>query len=468
MIRDAQGLSLSGSREASALYDRAVGHLVRFQAEVVEVAATAVTLDASCAMAGVLSAYLSLMSTEAAGADTARGVLAAVDAQGVMLTPREQAHQAAAARWVAGDMGGAGALLGEITIEYPRDLLALAVGHQIDFFTGNAARLRDRVGGARGSWTPDDANFGFVEGMYAFGLEECNLYELSEETAQQAVDTNPDDVWAIHAMTHTYEMQGEVGRGVGFLRDREGDWAAGNFLNVHNSWHYALFLLEGGDVSGALDVYDRVLHHDASEDVALELLDATSLLWRLHLEHVGAGDRWQPLADAWARILCPGFYPFNDMHAVMAFVGAGDMNRAHELVEALEEVAQSAVTTTGSMMTARVGLPVCRGLVAYGEGDNDRVLDELLRVREHLHEFGGSHAQRDVVQRTLLEAAIRGGRANLARALIDERLGVRDASTYAWTRRARLLADRGDPTGARAARERARDLADTIRVATTA
>ncbi len=140
----------------------------------------------------------------------------------------------------------------------------------------------------------------------------------------------------------------------------------------------------------------------------------TSLLWRLHLEHVAAGDRWQPLADAWARILCPGFYPFNDMHAVMAFVGAGDMNRARTNSWGPGGRRTEAVTTTGSMMTARVGLSVCRGLVAYGEGDDDRVLDELLRVREHLHEFGGSHAQRDVVQRTLLEAAIRGGRATAA------------------------------------------------------
>ena len=225
-------------------------------------------------------------------------------------------------------MLGAGATLADISLQYPRDLLALAVGHQIDFFTGNATKLRDRIGRALWAWTPDDPQFGFVQGMYAFGLEECNLYGLSEEMAQRAVDTNPDDVWGIHAMVHTYEMQGRIPEGVRFIRDREADWATGNFLNVHNSWHYALYLLQGGDVPGALAVYDRVLHHDGSEDVALELLDATALLWRLHLEGEPVGDRWQPLADAWGRLLTPGYYPFNDMHAAMAFVGAGDLGRA--------------------------------------------------------------------------------------------------------------------------------------------
>jgi hypothetical protein len=63
-------------------------------------------------------------------------------------------------------------------------------------------------------------------------------------------------------------------------------------------------------VAGALAVYDRVLHHDESQDVALELLDATALLWRLPLEGISVGDRWPPLAQAWERLLAPGFYPF--------------------------------------------------------------------------------------------------------------------------------------------------------------
>ena len=83
--------------------------------------------------------------------------------------------------------------------------------------------------------------------MYAFGLEECNLYELSQEIAQRAIETNPDDVWGIHAMVHTYEMQGRIAEGVRFMRESEANWSTGNFLNVHNSWHYALYLLQGGD-----------------------------------------------------------------------------------------------------------------------------------------------------------------------------------------------------------------------------
>ena len=464
MAADARGLSLTGSAAAAIAYDRAIDHLIRFQAEVVDAAAAAVATDPGCALASLLGAYLALMSTEESAVAVARDALANVRAGRDDLLPRERAHLAAAERWVAGDMTGAGELLGEISVEYPRDLLALVVGHQIDFFTGNAVNLRDRIGRALGGWHADDQQLGFVYGMYAFGLEECNLYRQSEEFGQAAVEHNPDDVWGIHAVVHTYEMAGRIPDGVRFMRSREADWMAGNFLNVHNSWHYALYLLQGGDTGGALAVYDRILHHEGSEDVALELLDASALLWRMQLEGTGVGNRWQPLASAWGRVLAPGFYPFNDMHAVMAFIGNGELDRAGKVVRDLEEVvAHGDLTATGPRMTATIGLPVCRSLVHFGRGGYGSVIAGLMPIRTRIHEFGGSHAQRDAVERTLLEAAIRAGRLDLAAALVSERLSVRECNTYAWSKRAALMSATGNHSGAASALARAHELAGDIR-----
>jgi len=465
MAADGRGLEMTGSAGAVAAYDRALDHLIRFRTEVADAAAAAAAADPGCLLARVLVAYLALMSTEEGSVAAAREALPAAGSRDAGL-PRERAHLAAVRRWAAGDMAGAGSLLADISVRWPRDLLALAVGHQVDFFTGDAVNLRDRIGRAIGAWHDDDRQLGFVRGMYAFGLEECNLYGLSAEVGQCAVQANPDDVWGIHAVVHTHEMQGEIPEGIRFLRDREARWQTGNFLNVHNSWHYALYLLQGNDVAEALGVYDKVLHHAGSQDVALELLDATALLWRLRLEGIGVGGRWQPLAQAWARLLTPGFYPFNDMHAIMAFVGAGDLARAEEVVTVLERVtAEGDPSTTGWQMTSGVGLPVCRSLLHFGRGSYRRVLDELMPIRTRVHEFGGSHAQRDAVERTLLEAAIRASRTDLALALVSERLAVRECNTYAWSKQAGLLAATADRSGAAAAAARAGELAAQIRAA---
>ena len=106
-------------------------------------------------------------------------------------------------------------------------------------------------------------------------------------------------------------------------------------------------------------------------------------------------------------------------------------------------------------MTAEVGLPAGRAIVAFTEGRNDDVIAELLPIRRAFNHFGGSHAQRDLLQRTLTEAAIRSNQLDLARALVDERLSLRESSVYGLLARARILAQRGDDAAATAARKAA-------------
>lgn len=463
---DRQGLPITGSAEAIAAYDRAVDHLQRFQIDMVEAATDSIDADPTFAMGHLMLAEMTLMSTDGADLAAATELLATAEtiAADGSLTPRELAHLEAVRRWVAGDMTGAGVVLDDLVLEHPLDVLALFVGHQIDFFRGDAVSLRDRVGKVLPAWDHEDPRFGYLLGMYAFGLEESNLYGLSEEVGRRAVELHPNDVWAIHAVVHTCEMEGRVPDGVRYLQERWDDWAEANFLNVHNSWHYALYLLQGEEPQRALEVYDRVLHHDGSEDLALELLDASALLWRMHLDGVDVGERWQPLADAWARCLVPGFYPFNDMHAAMSYVASGDVDRARELAAELERIAANAdPSVTAQVMTADVGAPVARAIAGFGDGDYESTVDALLPIRRQVSEFGGSHAQRDAVQRTLIEAARRSGDTRLARALLAERLGVRDANTHDWRKVAQVLGADGDTAGSRSATEKADGLVGDIR-----
>ncbi|WP_043268619.1 tetratricopeptide repeat protein [Streptomyces sp. CT34] len=450
--------------EALRHYEQALDDLLFFRPRIIDTTQALLAAAPRSPMGQALAAYLGVLGTEEKDADRAHERFSRfrADLDADRLTPRERMHIAAATAWLDGDYRTAGRVLGEISVAHPRDLLALFAGHHHDFLTGDAQRLRDRVGGALDAWDEDDPHRAPLLGMYAFGLEETGHYEHAEQIGRAALDRHPHDVWAIHGVVHTYEMRGRFADGIRFLDARSAHWSSGTLLTVHNWWHYALYALESGDTARVLDIYDSALHHDGSAGVAMELLDAASLLWRLYLAEDDQSTRWTALADAWERRADGPHYAFNDAHAVMAYAGAGRIDRARRLVRDRERWLAAGPARANRAMTAEIGLPVCRALIAYGCGDHAGAADLLLPIRHRVHEFGGSHAQRDAVQRTLVEAVLRADRPGLARTLLSERIQLRPICPYNWSAKARLEDRLGAPDRAAEARKRAADQAAAV------
>jgi tetratricopeptide (TPR) repeat protein len=324
--------------------------------------------------------------------------------------------------------------------EYPTDALALQVGHLADFYHGDRDNLRGRVARALPLWSRDMPGYGFVLGMLAFGLEECGDYGRAEEMGRRATEVEPDDCWAQHAVTHVMEMQARQAEGIAWMETRREHWAqADNGFASHNWWHTALFHLDLGRADRALEMYDRVIRPEPTK-VQLQMLDAAALLWRLHLQQIDGGRRWNEIADTYEATAEAGFYAFNDMHAMMAYAATGRLDDAQRLLAAMEGAATG--PGTNASMTRRVGLPIARAIDAFGRGQYSETVDLLLPVRYRAHAFGGSHAQRDVVHRTLIEAALRGGRYQLARALAIERTALKPHCPFSWKLRQRAEAMR--------------------------
>ncbi len=402
-------------------------------------------------------AGLMLISTERAVEPELRRSVKAAEALTDQANERERGHIAAARAWLDGDFQRAVSRYGEVLIDYPRDALALQIAHQCDFFLGQSSLLRDRVARVLPDWDESIPGYGYVLGMYAFGLEEMGDYGRAEETGRRAVELVPSDTWGIHAVTHVFEMQGRLREGVEWLTSRTVDWAPNNAFAFHNWWHLALYYLDLGQIDQVLNIYDQSLRPGHST-VALEMLDAASLLWRLSLLGFNVGNRWQDLADTYEPMAEDAYYAFNDMHAMMAFVADGRQAAAQKLLAALER--RVSHQNTNAMMTRDVGLPVCRALFAFGQGNYRTTVDLLLPVRPMAHRFGGSHAQRDVLSLTLIEAALRSGQGRLARALMAERTALKPTSPDNWVTTARAL----DLLGEKEEAERARAQATSLRI----
>ena len=139
---DAHGNPMSGDADTIERYDLAMDRLVRFHPEVIDIATELAGEDSPVPMAHALIAYLHLMSTDPADLGTAREAYEALVASDG--NAREQAHAAAIGAWQAGDWTGAARKLDDLLVRWPTDLLALMLGHQLDFFLGDAQNLRDR------------------------------------------------------------------------------------------------------------------------------------------------------------------------------------------------------------------------------------------------------------------------------------------------------------------------------------
>lgn len=424
---DTAGHAVSGAnRESLAAFERAAHELRCFIGDPVASVEVALAASPEMVMAHVLKAYLHLLGTEPAGMAVARACHEA--ARTLPANDRERGHLEAVRLLTEGRWREAGRTLEDVSVAHPRDALALQAGHQIDFFTGDSRMLRDRIARALPAWSRSIPGYHALLGMHAFGLEETGDYAQAEKQGRAAVELERRDGWGWHAVAHVYEMRNRPRDGIAWMTRDTDAWSNDSFFAVHNWWHLALFQLELGQVEEVLRLFDGPIYGKRS-NVVLDMIDASALLWRLQLRGTDVGDRWSGVADNWAPIAGAGNYAFNDMHAMMAFVGS----HRTDLQQAVLEAQRAAMTGLGDNadFTREVGHAATRAIQAFGAGDYAECVRLLRPIRNIANRFGGSHAQRDLIDLTLIEAAFRAGDQGLAAALAAERSAVRPESPLA-------------------------------------
>ena len=210
MLSDARGLAVTAaSPEAVAALDATVVAYCGMRLDTGDNLKRTLAADPGFLFAHTLKGYFMMLFAKRDFVARAAQALAAAEAaaQAVGGTARERSHLAALRDWVRGDWVAALARWEAILLDHPRDLVALRLAQYSTLYKGDSEGLRDSVGRVLYAWDDGVPGYGFVLGAYAFGLEEVGDYAAAERAGRRAIELNPADVWAAHAVAHVFEMQ---------------------------------------------------------------------------------------------------------------------------------------------------------------------------------------------------------------------------------------------------------------------
>lgn len=425
-MNDARGLAVtSGSAECVAALDRTAESYLGFRADMGAQVNAAVEADPAAPLPHVMKGYLGMLLANANALGTVDDCLndARAAAQGF---ERERLHLRALGAWRAARNTDAIAAWETILARWPADLIALRLAHFAYFWTrGDARGMRASIERVLPEWSAALPGYGYVLGMHGFGCEEAGDYALAERQGRAALERDPGDLWAVHAVAHVMEMQGRHDEGARWVAQHEAQAEGATNFKFHLAWHRALFLLDAGKTDEVLDAYERKVRDfssplfEAQPDLYIDVQNAASLLLRLELLGVNAGGRWTELADKAERRIGDHIVLFTVPHWMMALAADGRFAQCAALLDAMRDYAARSGASEAEVVAA-VAIPAAQAVLAHRRGEWGKAVDALYPVRREIVRLGGSHAQRDVLWQILTDAARRAGRTGEARTLLAE------------------------------------------------
>jgi hypothetical protein len=412
--RDPYGLPLSANSAAAGQYVEAVGRILRVQSGAEGLIAGAVHADPEFALG---QAVLALLGAEwGADVDVAAALKAAHRAAGGADERERRFIDVATARVTEPGAASAVALLAYIQT-YPEDALAVSLAVPTIAFGGATeipAEAWALVEGLepiyRGDW--------WYRSMLAFVRQDQGRFEEAGELAAQALAIEPASGHAVHAKTHVHYETGDHRAGLAWLDGWIASCGAQASHRAHFAWHAALHELALGDDQAVSARYAAQLAPPTVHGVRA-LVDSASLLWRGHTVGAwGAVELGPVLAAVPAELLTEPPTPFVALHAAVALAAAGDCR-------GLAALRRYAAGRKDEVFTDTVA-PLADALMQLVHGDPDRAVDGLVGLHG-VDRLGGSAAQREIVEDTLIHCAVESRQFELAGSLLDARLDRRSS-----------------------------------------
>jgi len=377
----------------------------------------AIAADPGFALAHAAKAHALLERGDAAAA---HATMAAAKAITGGLSPREVSHVGFFDLLLAGEAEAALAVLREHLDSWPRDAVVLATTAFTNGLIGSSGRagqkrmlleLLERLAPSYG----EDWWFTAHHGM---ALSENGRRAAAGPKIDRSLAQNPKNPWAAHARAHLCYEEGEADAGCAFLASWLPTYPREGALFSHLNWHQALGHLEAGDAAAALRLFREAFAPDVHTGPARgKVTDPVSFLWRWELAgHPRDAAAWRAAYD-----FATGAFPragvaFSDMHIALAQAVAGDDSALEAQARQVAELARRGHYPSGAIVPA-----VVRGFAAVERHDFPAAIDALEPIAGELERIGGSRAQLDLVEFTLLKAYVGADRLDDARRMLSGR-----------------------------------------------
>ncbi len=243
--------------------------------------------------------------------------------------------------------------------------------------------------------------------------------ELGRELTQRALEHRWNNANAAHANAHVLHEAGAHDEAGAFLQDWLPGYDRSAILHGHIAWHGALVALEAGDTERALAIYTENVAPPVTTGVPVNVVsDTSSFLWRLQAYgHPVPAGLWEEAAAYSTPYFRQAGFAFADFHMALLAAATGDKVALDQRVSALDELVQSNALPAGSVVPT-----LCRAAHAFANGDYTSCARMLEPMAADVARIGGSGAQREIVEDTLVVALMRAGETQKAHALIDKRL----------------------------------------------
>jgi tetratricopeptide (TPR) repeat protein len=443
-IKDRYGMTLStNSPDAAARWQEGVDLLLGQNYGAEEKLQEAIDLDEGFAAAHGCLAFLHMTRARPEEAkESAKRGLELVDG----ITDRERHHIEAVDLWANGKGTDAVRLAREHLAEYPRDAVLMRLAQRLYMLGCSGAGVQHfppALFAMMNEVAPHCGDDWAFLGQYAFAHHEMGIIDKAMELAQRSLELNPGNAVAAHSVTHSYFEWGDAASGGNFLSNWLEGFDPRATYHVHLSWHQALFELALGRYQEALQLYEDWIRPTCIARNISGLSDSASLMWRLQIYGKEAPPMpWDEVKEqATPAATRPG-PAFRDAHAALAFAASGDRELMDQMIDRLRTNAEN-----GNIFAREIILPMAQGIDAFAQGDYSTSVDYLEPVFPQMTRIGGSHAQREVFEDTLLEAYLRAEQFDKAEAMLQERLSRRETprDTF-WL--GRVLAGKGEAAAA--------------------